>query len=168
MFSCLDIHTGHSVHEVHWFEFPAKTIFSNNLKTIDLRVVKEHWSTWKGHSYSYLPNKQGGPFINFWNFFHPPRPYWDLPIYWFLTFFPPSPLIKHIELSNISLLSVTIIEYLVSFMIWIRLELIRVNQNLFMEQIWENPYCFFIFYFSPFIELEEHFHPPRLLGTFPV
>ena len=31
--------TGHSVHEVHRFEFPAKTIFANNLKTIDLRVV---------------------------------------------------------------------------------------------------------------------------------
>ena len=31
--------TGHSVHEVHGFEFPAKTIFANNLKTIDLRVV---------------------------------------------------------------------------------------------------------------------------------
>ena len=24
--------TGHSVHEVHGFEFPAKTIFANNLK----------------------------------------------------------------------------------------------------------------------------------------
>ena len=47
-----------------------------------------------------------------------------------------------------------------------KMELIRVNQNLFMEQIWENPYCLVIFYFSPFIELEEHFHPPRLLGTF--
>ena len=31
--------TGHSVHEVHGFEFPAKTIFSNNLKTIDWRAV---------------------------------------------------------------------------------------------------------------------------------
>ena len=31
--------TGHSVHEVHGFEYPAKTIFANNLKTIDLRVV---------------------------------------------------------------------------------------------------------------------------------
>ena len=31
--------TDHSVHEVHGFEFPAKTIFANNLKTIDLRVV---------------------------------------------------------------------------------------------------------------------------------
>ena len=35
-----------------------------------------------------------------------------------------------------------------------------------MEQIGGNPYCLVIFYFSPFIELEEHFHPPRLLGTF--
>ena len=31
--------TGYSVHEAHGFEFPAKTIFSNNLKTIDLRAV---------------------------------------------------------------------------------------------------------------------------------
>ena len=46
------------------------------------------------------------------------------------------------------------------------MELIMVNQNLFMEQIWENQYFLVIFYFAPFIELEEHFHPPRLLGTF--
>ena len=34
-----DFKSNQSVHEVHGFEFPAKTIFSNNLKTIDLRVV---------------------------------------------------------------------------------------------------------------------------------
>ena len=33
------VHTGHSFYEVHGFEFPAKTIFANNLKTIDWRAV---------------------------------------------------------------------------------------------------------------------------------
>ena len=31
--------TGHSVHEVHGFEFLAKTILANNLKTVDWMVV---------------------------------------------------------------------------------------------------------------------------------
>ena len=44
----LECATGHSVHEVHGFEFLAKTIFANNLKTIDLRVSTYDWLNFPG------------------------------------------------------------------------------------------------------------------------